>query len=539
MIGGRMHLQAVLALWCARIDGDDERAEIARAQSHEVGRGVMRTGPAVMLMAITIAAVGVSSGKSALPWFFGAVQMSIAIAAQLLLPDTRFSRVRYTRPSARLVAITIYTTSIALGWSALLLVASSQASATNQLTLLCIHVGIICIGGLTFAMIPVASIVYVAILGTACEWHISSQQQHLPLLLNFAVAVFCLLLAHAYTQMGEQFTGRMRADMELRRIEREHALAERHEVERRVEAEILSQSMREAEQRKGAELRRAAMLDLAARYEASVAAVARELDEAVLTLSETVADIGQINGSAADKARHVLALASETTTAVQSVAEATEALKQSASAIASQASDQAAMGSAAREAGEHGRASIDALLAHAGDVAGIVRLIQELAAQTTLLSLNASIEASRAGEAGRGFAVVANEVKLLANQTHGAVGRIAQIMEGTVHRTQEAQTAMATISQSIDAISTRAAQIARSVEDQSHATLDINSAAGQTADASLDVQRTAVEVAQDARTADELTGSIDRAVATLRQRADMLRASSNAFLTDLRSGQAA
>src|SRR3546814_13537111 len=64
----------------------------------------------------------------------------------------------------------------------------------------------------------------------------------------------------------------------------------------------------------------------------------------------------------------------------------------------------------------------------------IVLLIQQLAAQTNLLALNAAIEAARAGEAGRGFAVVANEVKTLAAQTHGAVGKIGEILDGVRNR---------------------------------------------------------------------------------------------------------
>lgn len=69
---------------------------------------------------------------------------------------------------------------------------------------------------------------------------------------------------------------------------------------------------------------------------------------------------------------------------------------------------------------------IDRLKTHLSSIFKMSDVISDIAAQTNLLSLNASIEAARAGEAGKGFSVVAEEIKKLAEQSANTTSEIKQ-----------------------------------------------------------------------------------------------------------------
>lgn len=156
------------------------------------------------------------------------------------------------------------------------------------------------------------------------------------------------------------------------------------------------------------------------------------------------------------------------------VSAATEQLSASVNEIARQISESTMAVSSAVDAAGKSEKMVADLLTAAQKVGEITKIIADIAEQTNLLALNATIEAARAGEAGKGFAVVASEVKSLATQTAKATEEIGLQIKEIQETSQTTAGSIGEITQIISKVNEIGTTISSAVEEQAAATREVS-----------------------------------------------------------------
>jgi methyl-accepting chemotaxis protein len=206
-----------------------------------------------------------------------------------------------------------------------------------------------------------------------------------------------------------------------------------------------------------------------------------------------------------------------------SMEEMTSIVKQN----AENASHASQLAGGAREQAERGSQVVTQAVTAMGEIsassrkiADIVGLIDEIAFQTNLLSLNAAVEAARAGEQGRGFAVVASEVRNLSQRSAAAAREIKALINESVERVQtgsalvdQSGTALAGIVESVKKVTDIVAEIAAASQEQSAGIDQVNRAVMQMDEVTQQNAALVEEAAAAAREMQDQAGELLRQVA--------------------------
>jgi methyl-accepting chemotaxis protein WspA len=139
-----------------------------------------------------------------------------------------------------------------------------------------------------------------------------------------------------------------------------------------------------------------------------VSATTTEISATAKEISATARDLAQTIAQVTEGAQHTAALADDSRASLTRMDETMHRVSEAATGISSR---------------------LAVLSEKAAGISSVVTTIAKVADQTNLLSLNAAIEAEKAGEAGRGFAVVATEIRRLADQTAVATVDIGHLVK--------------------------------------------------------------------------------------------------------------
>lgn len=273
---------------------------------------------------------------------------------------------------------------------------------------------------------------------------------------------------------------------------------------------------------------------LADDFERSIGSIVEFVASSSIELQSNSKNLTEMSDQTSQQTQTVAAATEEASSSIQTVASAAEELSASIGEINRQVEDSSRVAAGAVEEVKKTDATVSTLSEAATQIGDVVKLIQDIAEQTNLLALNATIEAARAGEAGKGFAVVASEVKNLANQTGRATEEISKKIVTVQSVSNESVTAIRSIGSIIEHIDEITKTIASSLRQQDAATREISNNVQQASAGISEISSSIVSVTHAAQESKTAASEVLTSSTQLSDKAKNLRVEIQSFINNVR-----